>query len=82
MSCMESSSPDSNNSTNAKELINQDGKKSYTFIRRDENGALNQVPFHKYFAEQHIAAAKLFSDCAEIIDNQLFKKYLKLRDQA
>ncbi len=54
----------------------------YNFIRRDEQGNLISIPYHKQFAEQHAAAAKLLREAAELAENDGLKKYLSLRADA
>lgn len=64
----------------AAELEGKDGL--YNFIRRDDEGKLMSIPYHKQFAEQHAAAAKLLREAAEMAENDGLKKYLSLRADA
>jgi len=54
----------------------------YTFIRRNEEGGLMEIPYYKYFETQHTAAARLLEECSVLTDNKAFSKYLKLRAKA
>lgn len=54
----------------------------YTLIRRDDEGSLITVPYHKAYAESVKKAADLLNQAAELAENENFKKYLKLRAKA
>ena len=54
----------------------------YTFIRRDENGNLISIPYHKMFSEEVVEAAGLLNQAAELEPDSLFRRYLNLRAQA
>ncbi|MEQ9403446.1 MAG: Zn-dependent hydrolase [Cyclobacteriaceae bacterium] len=54
----------------------------YTFLRRDENGALITVPYYEQFAEEVQAASNLLRQCAELAEDEGLKKYLTLRADA
>ena len=65
------------------EAADLEGKTSlYTFIERDENGALVAVPYHEKFAEDIQRAASLLKEAAELADNAELKNYLNLRAEA
>jgi hypothetical protein len=65
------------------ESWDQEGKDSlYTFIRRDDNGKLIQVPYYEQFASQVQKASQLLSEAAEMSDNAALAKYLNLRSKA
>jgi hypothetical protein len=51
----------------------------YTFVRRDENGALATIPYHEMFAEQVNRAAQLLLEAADLAEEPGLKSYLKLR---
>jgi hypothetical protein len=57
-------------------------KSLYTFLRRDENGALMTIPFKVMFAEQLEKAANLLIEASKLADNEEFKNYLVLRADA
>ena len=54
----------------------------YTFIRRDENGDLISIPYHKMFSDEVVEAAGLLHQAAELEPDSLFKRYLNLRAKA
>ncbi len=54
----------------------------YSFVRRDETGALTLVPYHVVFADELKAAADLLRQAADLADSQDFANYLKLRAAA
>lgn len=54
----------------------------YNFIRRDENGKLFSIPYHKQFEEEMKHVSDLLKQCAELADDDGLKTYLKLRSQA
>lgn len=60
----------------------EDKKSLYTLLRRDEEGMLITVPYHKAYAEEVKKAADLLNQAAELAENENFKKYLKLRAKA
>ena len=65
------------------EAANVEGKTSlYSFIRRDEHGALTAIPYHEMFADQVKKASELLKQAAELADNDQLKKYLNLRAEA
>ena len=54
----------------------------YNFIRRDENGRLIAVPYHKQFGAQIAEASRLLQRAAELAEEPGLKKYLGLRAEA
>jgi hypothetical protein len=54
----------------------------YSFVRRDENGALTLVPYHVAFGAELKAAAGLLRQAADLAESQDFANYLKLRAAA
>jgi hypothetical protein len=59
-----------------------DKKSAYTFIRRDESGALISIPYNQMFPEQLKRASDLLKECAELAEDEGLKKYLSLRAEA
>lgn len=59
------------------------GKDSlYTFVRRDESGALTVVPFHVEFADELGQTAALLRQAAALAEHEGFANYLRLRADA
>jgi hypothetical protein len=54
----------------------------YTLVRRDENGDLTTLPYHKAFAGQHQIASDKLKEAAKLAENDALKKYLNLRAEA
>ena len=54
----------------------------YTFIRRDEHGQLQAIPYHEMFAEQVQQVADLLRQAAQLAEDPGFAQYLKLRAEA
>ena len=54
----------------------------YSFVRRDESGALTLVPYHVVFADELKAAADLLRQAADLAESTDFANYLKLRAAA
>lgn len=54
----------------------------YTFIRRDKNGQLISIPYHKMFEEEVARASSLLLKAADLAENKAFEKYLRLRAAA
>jgi hypothetical protein len=54
----------------------------YTFVRRDESGALSVVPFHVEFAEELRQAAELLRQASSFAGHAGFANYLRLRADA
>lgn len=54
----------------------------YTFVRRDDNGKLYAVPYHKQFEKEVREVSDLLLAASKLADNAGLKKYLELRSQA
>lgn len=54
----------------------------YTLIRRDEQGNLMTVPYHKAFPEQVARVSELLKEAADLAEDPGLKKYLTLRSEA
>lgn len=54
----------------------------YSFVRRDDKGALVLVPYHVEYAEELSEAASLLRQAARLADSPDFANYLKLRAAA
>ncbi|HDJ32686.1 MAG TPA: Zn-dependent hydrolase [Bacteroidetes bacterium] len=54
----------------------------YTLIRRDENGNLITVPYHKAYRPELEKAAELIRKAAGLAEDEGLKKYLELRSEA
>lgn len=54
----------------------------YTFIRRDENGALKSIPYHEQFASQVARVSEFLEQAAELAEDEGLRKYLTLRSEA
>jgi len=54
----------------------------YTFIRRNEEGGLYTIPYHKQFENQVKEVSNLLLEAADLAENSGLKKYLELRAQA
>ncbi len=63
-------------------FVSEDKTSQYTLIRRDENGELYTIPFHKAFEEETNKAIELIKKAAELAEDEGFKKYLTLRAEA
>lgn len=65
------------------EAAKLEGKEGlYSFIRRDDSGALVNIPFHEHFKMENEEVAKLLREAAELSDNEALAKYLILRAEA
>ena len=60
----------------------KDKKSLYTFLERDEQGALITVPYHKKFKDEVAKAAHLLRQAEELAEDKGLKKYLGLRAEA
>lgn len=62
----------------------QDPQKTdwYTLIRRDKEGRLNVIPYHKAYPRETQQAAELLRQAARLAEDAGFKKYLELRAEA
>jgi len=54
----------------------------YTFVRRNEEGALYTVPFHQAFKVEVEKASVLLKEAAALAEDEGLKKYLQLRAEA
>ena len=54
----------------------------YSFVRRDESGALTLVPYHVEYAVALGRAADLLRESAELAEHEGFANYLRLRADA
>ena len=60
----------------------KDKSNLYTFIRRDKDGNLMSIPYHKQFATQVAKVANLLTQAAELAEDKGLKNYLTLRAKA
>lgn len=51
----------------------------YNFVRRDENGKLYSIPYHKQFEAQVKKASQLLLEASKLAENEGLKNYLELR---
>ena len=54
----------------------------YNFIRRDENGKLYSIPYHKQFENELAKVSILLIEASNLAEDEGLKKYLKLRAKA
>lgn len=54
----------------------------YNFVRRDENGKLYSIPYHKQFEKQLKEVSDLLAIASTFADDIGLRKYLELRSQA
>jgi len=54
----------------------------YTMVRRDDAGALETIPYSKFFADEIALAAHRMRQAAAIAKDEQFKQYLLLRAEA
>ena len=65
------------------EALDLDGKQSqYTFLRKDEKGQFNAIPYREMFSEDIKKAAELLRKAATLAEDEGFKNYLSLRADA
>lgn len=65
------------------EALKLEGKSSlYTFLRRNESGEIEAIPYRDMFKEEVAKAANLLRQAAELAENPALKKYLSLRATA
>ena len=64
----------------AADLPGKDGL--YSFVRRDEAGALTLVPYHVEYAAELEQAAGLLLEAADLAEHEGFANYLRLRADA
>ncbi|MBN4085487.1 Zn-dependent hydrolase, partial [Flavobacteriaceae bacterium AH-315-B10] len=60
----------------------EDKSSIYNFIRRDENGKLYSIPYHKQFEKELAEVSKLLIKASKFAEDEGLKKYLELRAQA
>ena len=60
----------------------QDKSSLYTFIRRDKDGNLVAIPYHKQFANQLAKVSALLDQAAALAEDAGLKNYLSLRSKA
>lgn len=59
------------------------GKESlYTFLRRNREGKLTAIPYHKQFQKEHQEAADLLRKAADLAEDAGLRRYLRLRADA
>lgn len=54
----------------------------YTFVRRNENGELYAIPYHKQFQAELKEVSDLLIQASELAEDEGLKNYLELRAQA
>jgi hypothetical protein len=54
----------------------------YNFVRRDENGKLYSIPYHKQFEAEVKEVSELLKQASELAEDEGLKTYLTLRSQA
>ncbi len=65
------------------EAANIENKSSiYNFVRRDENGKLYSIPYHKQFETELKEVSSLLKEASELAEDAGLKTYLELRSQA
>ncbi len=57
-------------------------KSLYTLVRRDANGSLTAIPYHRAFARQVASAVKHLRAAASLADDAGFRRYLLARAEA
>jgi len=59
-----------------------DAKGLYSVIKRDEQGKLFSVPFHKLYQKELVEASKILIEAANYAEDKEFRKYLFMRAEA
>jgi len=59
-----------------------DKTSQYTILRRDENGNLYTIPYHKAFEQQVKPAAEELLKASDYAQDKMFKQYLQMRAKA
>ena len=54
----------------------------YNFVRRDDNGKLYSIPYHKQFEAEVKEVSDLLRKASQLAEDEGLKKYLELRSQA
>lgn len=57
-------------------------KSQYTMVRRDKNGKLEAVPYHKAFEDHVKVAAEMLRQASQLAEDPGLAKYLDLRSKA
>ncbi len=60
----------------------EDKKNLYSFVRRDENGKLYELPYSEHFKEESKKISDILMECSELAENPELKNYLKHRSKA
>lgn len=60
----------------------EDKQSIYNFVRRDENGKLYTIPYHKQFENELKEVSTLLLEAASLAEDEGLKNYLTLRAQA
>ena len=60
----------------------KDKNSIYNFVRRDENGKLYSIPYHKQFESEVKEVSNLLEEASGLAEDEGLKKYLKLRAKA
>ena len=60
----------------------KDKSSLYNFVRRDGNGKLYTIPYHKQFEKEVKEVATLLIDAADLAEDKGLKNYLELRAKA
>ncbi|MBN4070240.1 Zn-dependent hydrolase [Olleya sp. AH-315-F22] len=60
----------------------EDKSSIYNFVRRDENGKLYSIPYHKQFEKELVEVSKLLLEASKLAEDEGLKTYLELRAQA
>jgi len=60
----------------------EDKRDLYSFVRRDENGKLISIPYHKQFKKEVKQISDILKECAELAEDEGFKLYLLHRSKA
>ncbi len=60
----------------------EDKSSIYNFIRRDDNGNLYSVPYHKQFEKEVKEVSSLLLEAAKLAEDKGLQKYLELRASA
>ncbi|WP_299227131.1 Zn-dependent hydrolase [uncultured Psychroserpens sp.] len=60
----------------------KDKSSIYNFVRRDENGKLYSIPYHKQFEKEVKEVSNLLLEASKLAEDSGLKTYLELRAQA
>ncbi len=60
----------------------EDKSSIYNFVRRDENGKLYSIPYHKQFETELAKVSALLLEASKLAEDEGLKTYLELRAQA